>query len=151
MELSPANIWLLIGVLLVVAETVGASGIGLIFAGLGAIVTGALMQLGFIDMENTVAQFTVFFAATAFWAVILWKFVQRSRFGKESGYSNMIGDTAFVGSQGLSKGMPGEVTWSGTIMRAELIQDASISTLPAGSQVVIVAVKGATLIVKPKE
>lgn len=149
-HLSPQNIWLVAGVALVILETIGASGIGFIFAGLGAIVVGALMQMGTIGAEDTVLQFTVFFIATAFWAAVLWKILKRSHLAKES-YSNMIGDTAFVGSQGISKGKPGEVTWSGTIMRAELAKDSAAASLPAGSQVTIIAVKGATLTVVPKE
>jgi membrane protein implicated in regulation of membrane protease activity len=149
--MTPTFMWLIAGVLLVIAETVGVSGIGLIFIGLGALVTGAAMQLGYIAEENTVLQFIVCFAATALWAVALWKVVGRSRLSKDAGYSNMIGDIAIVGGNGLSKGNRGEVTWSGTIMHAELARDAATSSLPAGAQVIITAVKGATLTVIPKE
>ena len=144
-------IWLIVGVLLVIAETVGASGIGFIFAGFGALITGALIQLGIIDVENIVVQFTVFFAATALSALVLRNIVRRSRLGKETGYSNMIGETALVGAQGLHKGRHGEVTWSGTTMRAELPKDAGVDSLPAGAQVIIIAINGATLTVTPKE
>ena len=58
-------------------------------------------------------------------------------------------ETATVGAKGLTaKG--GEISWSGTIMKAKLAADAGVDTLPAGSDVEITDIEGITLIVKPK-
>ena len=144
-------VWLLAGVIFVAAEALGISGIGLLFAGLGAVSTGAAIHLGFAAEDNNVVQFLIFFIATALWALILWKPLKHFRQRQRGHYSNIVGETAYAGSQGLSKKSGGEVTWSGTIMKAQLIPDSPLDHLEAASQVVIVAVKGATLIVKPKD
>jgi membrane protein implicated in regulation of membrane protease activity len=149
MELSITYTWLLAGALLVAAEMFGISGIGLLFVGLGAITTGSLISLNVIDEGAIVLQFTSCFAATAVWALLLWKVVQRSKHGGKGGFSNIIGETAYVGSQGLRKGKPGEVTWSGTIMKAEL-DNAAVGDLEAGQPVTIISIAGTTLTVKPK-
>lgn len=143
-------VWLLAGVVFVAAEALGISGIGLLFAGLGAVVTGSALYFGFIAAESTDIQFTVFFLAAALFAIALWKPLKKLRAGHHPGFSDIIGAVGYVGSQGLTK-KSGEVTWSGTIMKAQLIPDASIEHLEAGAQVTVVAVKGATLIVKPKD
>ena len=148
--MSTITLWLIAGVAFMAAEAFGAPGVGLLFAGLGAIATGAALYLGIIAEDATTAQFVAFFTTTAAFAFLLWKPLKRFRLGKSGGYSNMIGDTAYVGSQGLAKGRPGEDTWSGTIMKAELAADAKEENLEAGSAVAIVEVVGAKLIVTPK-
>jgi membrane protein implicated in regulation of membrane protease activity len=152
MELSIMYVWLLAGVAFLAAEAMGVTGVGLLFSGLGAIVVGTLLSLGIVAADAHILQFTLFFVATAIWAGILWKPMQKFKVRKNApGYSNMVGDTAYVGSAGLTKGKAGEATWSGTIMKAELAPDASVDKLDAGQQVTIVNVTGAKLIVKPKE
>jgi membrane protein implicated in regulation of membrane protease activity len=59
----------------------------------------------------------------------------------------MIGEVAFVGSAGITKQAGGEVTWSGTIMKAKLSDDTSAERLEGGTQVTIKAINGNTLIV----
>jgi len=152
MDISVTYAWLIAGVALIAAEAIGISGIGLLFAGLGAIVTGAAIYLGWAADEAHVMQGVIFFAASAVWALLLWKPLQKFRMGKHGGgYSNIVGETAYVGSQGLSKQKGGEVTWSGTIMKAQLVKNAHADKLEAGSQVTVVDVQGATLVVKPRE
>lgn len=150
MELSVTYIWLLAGVLMLVAEALGVTGVGLIFAGLGCLSVGIMLDFGHIADDATLMQFVLFFMTTAVWTLILWKPMRKFYSSKNAaGYNNMVGETAYAGSNGLSKGAIGEATWSGTIMKATLSEDASQSRVDAGSQVTIVAVKGATLIVKP--
>ncbi len=140
-------LWLLAGVVFLGVEALGIPGVGMLFAGLGAIITGAAIYLHIIAEDATLTQFTVFFIATAVSAAVLWKPLQKRK--TRGGYSNMVGDTAYVGSAGLdSKG--GEVTWSGTIMRAQIARGVQAERLEAGSQVTIVEISGNILIVKPK-
>ncbi len=61
-----------------------------------------------------------------------------------------VGDTAYVGSQGLCKDNIGEVTRSGVIERALLAQDCSAELLEAASEVIVVDDLGSKLIVRPK-
>jgi membrane protein implicated in regulation of membrane protease activity len=143
--------WLIAGVLLLLAEALGASGVGLFFAGLGALSVGFLLKLGLVAPEATLLQLVSFLAATALWTLVLWKPLRRFYSSNNKiGYSNMIGETAYVGSAGLKKGHDGEATWSGTIMKARLADNASVTQLEGGSAVEIVEVKGATLIVRPR-
>lgn len=141
-------LWLLAGVVFLAAEALGASGVGLLFAGLGALTIGTLVT---VQPELSVlSQWIIFLATTGLWAIFLWKPLQKFR-GRSSndGYKNIVGDTAFVGAHGLQKNVTGEVTWSGTIMRAELAE--GVENQPAGAQVLITDVAGNTLIVKPKQ
>ena len=140
-------LWLLAGVACLAAEALGVSGVGFLFAGLGALTTGSLVTA---QPELTpLDQGVIFLATTALWALFLWKPLQKFR-GKTAndGYKNIVGDTAYVGANGLKAGHVGEATWSGTIMKAELA--AGIAEVAAGAQVTIVDVSGNKLIVKPR-
>lgn len=149
-ETTIAYSWLLAGVFLLLTEAFGFPGIGLMFAGLGALTTGFGLYFGWLAAGAVPLQFAVFFIASALWAALLWNPIQKRRLpGKTGGYSNIIGDTAYVGSEGLTR-HKGEVTWSGTIMKARLTEDADVDRMEAGSAVTIVAVSGTTLMVKPK-
>lgn len=150
---NPGYVWLAAGVLFLLGETLGVPGVGLMFAGLGALVAGVAVQMGWVAADAQLAQFTLFFIAVAVWAALLWKPMQKFGIGgaAKGGYSNIVGDTAYVGSNGISKKSGGEVTWSGTIMKAHLAKHVAADTLEAGTQVVIEEVAGATLVVRPKE
>lgn len=151
MALSITYLWLAVGVLMLAAEALGASGVGLMFAGLGCLTVGALLNLGALAEDTTLLQFIAFFMATSFWTLILWKPMRRFYSSKSHvKYHNMVGDIAIIGAGGLKKGHTGEAQWSGTIMKAALAEDAGVEKLDAGAQVTIVAVKGAMLVVKPK-
>ncbi len=142
--------WLIAGVILLLAEALGVSGVGLLFAGLGAMSVGILLKAGALGEGETLLQAVSFLAATALWALALWKPMRRYYSGKtKGGYNNMIGETAYVGSGGLKKGHDGEATWSGTIMKARLADDAQVAQVEGGSAVEIIEVKGATLVVRP--
>lgn len=149
--MSVTYIWLISGVALMVIDAVGIPGVGVMFAGLGAVTAGIAVNLALVGDTSYVSQFIIFFASTAVWAVALWKPIQKFRLKHpHPGYNNIVGETGYVGSSGLSKTGGGEVTWSGTIMKAQLIHHASVDTLEAGTPVTIVEVSGTTLMVKPK-
>lgn len=143
-------IWLLAGVALLIAEAVHIPGVGLMFAGLGAVTVSLLISGGQLAADDTLPQLIAFFIATAGWTALLWKPLQKFRVGrKQGGYSNIIGETALVAGEGITK-QSGEVTWSGTVMKARLAQNAGVDQLPAGASVVVKEVTGATLIVTPQ-
>ena len=144
--------WLAAGVCLMLLEAVGITGVGLIFSGLGAVIVGTAIQLGWVQNGAYVLQCIIFFIATSAWSFLLWKPLQKFRSGKRAaGYRNIVGDTAYAGSNGITRKNGGEATWSGTIMKAELAANTLTDKVEGGSQVEIVDVKGATLVVKPKE
>lgn len=146
---DPRNMWLAVGVVLLLAEAIGASGVGLLFTGLGALAVGGALYGGMLASDAYVAQFALFFAVSAVWAALLWKPMQKFRGQhKRSSYNNIVGDTAIVAAGGLSRTAGGNVAWSGTIMKAELA--GHDEALDEGAQVVITDVRGATLTVRPK-
>ena len=147
----PSAVWMVVSVLFLLIEAFGIPGVGLMFAGLGALVAGLSVFSGAVAEDNHNAQFILFFVFSLVWAVLLWKPMQKFRVGKRHGeYHNIIGTTAYVGGSGISRKDGGEVTWSGTIMRAELAASAAVDRIESGAVVVIVEVTGATLVVKPK-
>lgn len=148
----PGSLWLAASVCFMLMEAFGMPGAGMLFAGAGALLAGLAVFLGLVGAEDVAFQFTLFFAFSLAAALLLWKPMQRFRVGRRHGeYHNIIGGVAYVGSNGLSRTHGGEVTWSGTIMRAELARSAGVEALEAGAPVVITEVSGATLIVKPQE
>jgi membrane protein implicated in regulation of membrane protease activity len=151
MMISLSYLWLGAGILFLLAEALGVSGVGLMFAGLGAITVGVILSFELIAAEATLMQFIAFFITSAAWTLLLWKPLQKFRLSQRSGgYSNMVGDTAYIGSHGLARGETGEASWSGTIMKAQLAPDAGAEKLEGGAPVIITDVTGNTLIVKPK-
>ena len=149
---NAGDIWLLAAVVLMLVEAFGLPGVGLVFAGLGSLVVGFFIFSGMIAADNEAAQWTLFFISSLLWALVLWKPMQKFRVGKRHGeYNNIVGGTAYVGGNGLTRKHGGEVTWSGTIMRAELSKAAGVEAVEPGSQVVITEVTGATLVVMPKD
>ena len=150
-DINIVYIWLLSGVALVALEVLGASGVGLLFAGLGALTVGAAIDSQLLLPASYISQFVLFFATSALWTVMLWLPMKNHGSKTRQHFSNIVGETAYAGGSGISKKKGGEATWSGTIMHAQLISDAAVDSVDAGTEVTIVALKGATLIVKPKE
>ncbi len=141
--------WLLAGIVFLAVEAFGLPGVGLMFAGFGAFSVGVWLNVA--PSTTVLTQFVIFFGTTTIWAGLLWKPLKKFRIGKTGGFSNIIGDTAFVSGSGLQKNIVGEASWSGTIMKAELAADAKVDSLATGEQVTITAISGNTLIVKPKK
>lgn len=149
--LSVATCWLIAGALMLALEAFGIPGVGLLFVGLAAIVVGILVQFGILGAEAHVLQFAIFFGMSAVTAASLWKTLKRWRTNPKTAgsYQNMVGDSATVGAGGLKAGSGGQVTWSGTIMEAQLDSSAGAVELAPGTLVEITAVKGNRLTVKP--
>lgn len=128
-------------------EAYGITGIGFLFSALAALCMGIIMQNGWIDARDTVAQAATFFGLTGLWAAILWKPLKKFRMSRPTQtHNDMIGRFATVTEGGLQKGKSGHVHWSGTLMRARLAEDAAIDAAEAGEELKIIAVQGATLI-----
>lgn len=146
-------LWLILGAAMLAVEAFGVPGIGFLFAGLGAITTGILIESDIVALDNTLGQFAWFFATTVGWTALLWGPIKRFRTSRASGsdYNNMVGGTATVSGGGLVKGKLGKVLWSGTTMQAELAAEYEGNGIAEGSDVIIREVKGTKLIVLPKE
>lgn len=147
--MSPYILWLAFGVASFMVEALIVSGVGFLFVGLAALTAGSMLTA--LPELTLLQQWVVFFVSGAIWAMLLWKPLQKFRGkGAKNTYHNMIGDTAYIGAGGLKKGDIGEATWSGTIMKARLADDAKTDNLDGGSQAVIASVTGNTLVVKPR-
>lgn len=150
MEHNIMIIWLVVGVILFIAEMV-IPGIGFLFAGAGALTVGMLLNFYALSVDDTSLQILVFVVSTAIWTVILWKPIQKLRLGKnKTSYNNIVGEIAIVTNTGLSKANGGEVLWSGVNMRAKLDEHSGVESLEAGKQVIIKEIKGNILTVIPK-
>ncbi len=146
---NPSYIWLTIGVILIIGEFFAAPGLGIVFAGLGALATGGLIEFGVI--ESTTAQIITFCAATAIWALLLWKPLKRalSVKAKGKGESHIIGTEAKAAKGGVSK-VAGNAVWSGTIMKARLSKDAKLEKLEEDAIAKVIDLDGSTLILDIK-
>ena len=124
-------------------------GVGFLFAALGAISVGAFLIFGLID--DLVHQFILFFAATAFWTALFWRPLKQFIAGRNSGFNDMVGSTAIVYDKPLEIGKIGQVKWSGTIMKCELVAEAQgEDTIDQGSEVTITGVSKGILMVRAK-
>ena len=140
--------WLLAGAVLLALEAFGLPGIGFLFAGLAAILVGALVETGIVGPLDNVTQLGVFFLVTTLLAVLLWNKLKSWRLDPNAPhYHNMVGTEATVTRELINDGI-GEVRWSGTLMRARLADKHG--SLLLGATVIIRAVEGNLLLVSPK-
>lgn len=150
--METASYWFFASVLLFLAEALGMSGVGLLFAAIGAFCMGVLLQLGLLTTDDYVTQGAVFFLLTAFWTAVLWLPLKKMRLSRPAQeHHDMIGRFATVAEGGLKRGTAGHARWSGTTMRARLAEDAAIAHAAAGDELKIVKVDGATLILAQKD
>lgn len=148
--MSIATYWLIGGAVLLALEAFGIPGIGFLFLALGALLTGLGIELGLIGPADLLVQWVVFFLASSLFAIALWNRLKQWRMSPSSGdYQNMVGTEAVV-TKTLSGDAEGEVRWSGTLMRARLVQGTEADVI-TGSIVVIREVEGNLLRVVPKQ
>lgn len=140
--------WLLAGAVLLALEAFGIPGIGFLFAGIAAILVGALVELALIDPLSIITQFGVFGLATVLFAILLWNKMKSWRMNPNAPqYSNMIGTEAVV-TQELINDAIGEVRWSGALMRARIVDKTGSITV--GRTVIIREMDGNVLLVAAK-
>lgn len=144
-----ALMWLIAGVGLTTLEAMIFPGIGFLFAGLGAITVGGMIAFGIIAVDNFSAQIIYFIISTSIWAGALWKHLIKKRETKNN-YISIIGQTAIVTGNSMSKGKTGQVKWSGTIMNARIDDSCQSDIIELGTEVIIVNVQGNTLYIKNK-
>lgn len=147
MELEVWNYWYIASMVLLLMEALAIPGVGLFFAAISALCLGALTQSGVIAVDDSLTQGTVFFFLTALWAAVLWKPLKRMRLSKSpQSHNDMVGRSAYVTGGALEKGVKGTAKWSGTIMTARLAKDAGIEAAAEGTELKIIDVQNATLI-----
>jgi membrane protein implicated in regulation of membrane protease activity len=143
---DPAILWLALGALLLALEAFGLPGIGLLFAGLAAIIVGVAVQYEGIAIDDYVLQGAVFFLLTGVFGALLWKRMKQWRMNPKAGeYNNMVGDIAVVAAGGLTKAQRGHAIWSGTRMKAEIADHEPTERFAEGTELRIAAVEGIVL------
>ena len=148
MEFYPSAIWLIAGSVLIAFEATLLPGVGLLFAGLGAICVGVALIAGWI--ESITFQFIIFFLLTGFWAILLWKPLKNIMKYPQSGFDDMVGSVAVVCGDPIKPGQTGKVKWSGTIMKCKFALETKDKVhLTPGTEVTIVKVSNGILIVRP--
>lgn len=142
-------IWLAIGTSVIIFEFFVTPGVGIVFVGLGAITTGALLEIGAIS--STTEQLFSLAGTSVLWALLLWRPLKRlvKTENRNHNKSHIIGSEAIVSTGGVTKN-GGKAKWSGTEMAARLAENAGIDELKAGEKVEVVDLEGSTLILKSK-
>ncbi len=144
-------IWLALGVVCVLLEAFSIPGIGFLFLGFASISVGGLILGNVIEATDLGQQILWLGIFTVAWAALLWIPMKRFRMNKQAGsFNNIIGNTASVAQAPLVKGREGTIRWSGTIVKAQLAEDAAVDQLEVDASVVITDIQQSIFIVTPK-
>lgn len=151
-EQNFATAWFLLGFALLGVEIVAfgmASGV-LLFAGVGALVTGGLLWSGIVP-ETWIASLATFSVSTLASAVLLWgplKRMQATPAAPAAPTSDLIGHS-FRLEQGISTSATGTTRFSGIQWRVEIDSSAGVESIEAGEQVEVVSVDAGVFRVRP--
>ena len=144
--------WFTVGFLLLAIELLAfgfATGL-LLFAGIGGLVTGALMWLGIVP-HTWLAGTATFGISSVLSAVLLWKPLLRLQ---NPGPPAKDNSSDFVGlefklKQDVTHQSPGKTRYSGIEWRVELADDIQIDRIDAGQKVTVTSIDVGVLRVKP--
>jgi inner membrane protein len=146
-----ATLFIIIGFAILVLDLMFLGVNFLMFAGVGAIATGAISSLGFIpEGEHSLYyHFALFAVLTALNMILLWKPMKRfqNNVAKQETTSDLVGLKLVTNSEVTH--LSGTVRYSGLDWPVRL--DSSVpegTTLPSGKEVEVVAVSGNEMIVK---
>ncbi len=144
--------WIAFGFTLLIIEVV-LLGMGtgiLLFAGLGALVTGLMMLSGILP-ETWMAGFASLGISSVLVTALLWRPFKRLQGDRAPGQdrsSDLIG-LEFVLMQDISVLETGETRYSGVNWRVEIAPEAKLKAIAAGQQVTVVSVDVGVFRVKP--
>ncbi|RZI47324.1 hypothetical protein EDM53_02535 [Rickettsiales endosymbiont of Peranema trichophorum] len=144
------NLWLLSGISLLSLKVLVGYNIFFLFAGAGSIMVGMLLALHILPQDAFIAQLCCFFGLTVCSSLLFYKPLQRWLYQNQDapGYRNIVGSIAQVHESNLKYGKCGYVRWSGSIFRAEIVEDSYLHEIPVNSDVKIVALRQNVLIVR---
>jgi len=145
--------WIALGFALLAAEILlfGFTTIIFLFAGLGALTSGLLMNLGVIP-ETWIAGTACFGIATGVSSAVLWKplmKMQDKSSVKQKPSSDIIG-LEFVLTEDIGTTTPGSYRYSGIDWKVEIDGNSDVDTLSKGNRVVVAAVEVGVLSVIKK-
>jgi len=136
--------WVALGFALMAAEVVvfGFTTIIFLFAGLGALTAGLLMEFGVLP-QTWVAGTACFGIATGISSAILWKPMQKLQSAAEpqKKQSSDFDGLEFVLTSDVSSTSPGSYRYSGIDWKVELADGSALDKLSKGDKVVVVATR----------
>lgn len=138
-----SEFWLVMGFALLIAEVVTGFSVGvLLFAGLGALMTGSLMSFGVLP-ETWVAGIASTGISTGVITALLWKQLKKLQGDQpiqKDNSSDLVGHE-FVVESDIAKNKPGTTNYSGISWRVEIDKDAGVDTIEAGQSVTVSSVE----------
>lgn len=144
LDITPAGLWLLIGISCLIIEFIKLPSIGFLFLGLGGLANAILTYNYQLSIEYQLMSFGFF---SLVWFLILWfplkKFIRRDQVSKNS--FDIIGSEVEVFAQDIFPNNIGQVKWSGTYMNARL-NVKEILPAKVGDKLIITEVHGNILI-----
>jgi membrane protein implicated in regulation of membrane protease activity len=146
MEITPVEIWLVVGVIFILAEFTAVPGIGLLFIGLGAL--SASISMYYLPSLASYQVASVGLLSLAWFLVLWWPlkvFVYGKKGGARTDYFDMLGMQVEVVEKDLTSSGIGRVSWSGTTMNAKL-DSSEGKGAKVGDQLYITDIKGNVLI-----
>ena len=138
-----AEFWLLFGFTMLVIEVITGFTTGVfLFAGLGALTTGALMSFGVLP-ETWIAGVSCTGISSGIITSLLWKplkNLQGDRPTEKDNSSDLIGHE-FVVESDIAVNKPGSTNYSGISWKVEIDKDAGIDSIEAGQRVSVSSVE----------
>ena len=138
-----SEFWLVVGFVMLAIEVVTGFTTGVfLFAGLGALITGALMSLGMLP-ETWVAGVSCTGISTGIITALLWKplkNLQGNRPTQKDNSSDLVG-YEFIVENDITSVNPGSTNYSGISWKVEIDQDAGVDTIEAGQRVSVSSVE----------
>lgn len=153
MNICAVETWLAVGIICIIIEFSQIPGIGFFFLGLGALTTSALIS-SYLEISDY--QIATFGLISLTWFLVLWwplkKFVNGKRTGNNinQGYFNLVGQYVRVLNRNIEPSKIGQVSWSGTIMNARLVDSENEHVNP-DSLLYVLEVQGNVLICSRKK
>ena len=150
-NMHQSGFWIAVGFALLAAEVLlfGFTTIVLLFAGIGALVTGVAMMFGLLP-ETWAAGIACFGIATGIISTLLWKPLKNMQDNEVSTkqYSSDFIGYEFVLQQDVTITRPGQHRYSGVDWKVELDSSAG-NRLGAGQKVVVTSLDAGVFRVRP--
>jgi len=138
-----AEFWLVLGFAMLTIEVVTGFTTGVfLFAGLGALTTGALMSFGVLP-ETWIAGVSCTGISSGVITSLLWKPLKKLQGDsptEKDNSSDLIGHE-FVVESDIAVNKPGSTHYSGITWKVEIDKDAGINTIQAGQRVSVSSVE----------
>lgn len=138
-----AEFWLVLGFVMLIIEVFSGFSAGVfLFAGLGALTTGALMSFAVLP-ETWIAGVSCTGISSGIITTLLWKplkKLQNDQPAQKDNSSDLIGHE-FVIDSDITVSHPGTTRYSGISWSVEIDRDAGVETIQAGQKVTVSSVE----------